>query len=105
MKSGFKRAINWNKCKSKVTVQATNQHLDYLIDPSFQGVNRLFVLSFENTTGRTVHTKYYLPTVEMKDYNVMIDGQNFFDQPVKNYLRTFDNIWKIATGQGGWLHN
>ena len=42
-------------------------------------LNRLFVLSFENTTDRTVHTKYYLTTVEIKDYNVMIDGQNFFD--------------------------
>ena len=40
---------------------------------SFQGVNRLFVLSFENTTDRTVHTKCYFPTVKVKDYNVMID--------------------------------
>ena len=51
-----------------------NTYLDYLIDPSFQGVNRRFVLSFENTTDRTVHTKHYLPTVKIKDYNVMIDG-------------------------------
>ena len=65
---------------------------------SFQGVNRLFILSSENTTDRTVDTKYYLPTVKIKDYNVMIDGQNFYDQPDKNYLRTFGNIWKIAIG-------
>ena len=65
---------------------------------SFQGVNRIFILSSENTTDRTVDTKYYLPTVKIKDYNVMIDGQNFYDQPDKNYLRTFDNIWKIAIG-------
>ena len=51
-----------------------NTYLDYLIDPSFQGVNRHFVLSFENTTDRTVHTKHYLQTVKIKDYNVMIDG-------------------------------
>ena len=63
-----------------------NTYLDYLIDPSFQGVNRHFVLSFENTTDRTVHTKHYLQTVKIQDYNVMIDGQNFFDQPVKNNL-------------------
>ena len=63
----------------KVSIQAPNPYLDYLIDQSFQGLNGLFVLSFENTTNRTVHTKYYLPTAEMKDYNVMIDGQNFFD--------------------------
>ena len=42
----------------------------------------------------------YLPKVEIKDYNVMIDGKNFFDQPVKNDIRTSDNIWKISTGQG-----
>ena len=61
-----------------------NLYLDYLINLSFQGVNRLFVLSFENNTDRAVHTKYYLSTVEIKNYNVMINGQNFFDQPVKN---------------------
>ena len=52
-----------------------NPYLDYLTDPGFQKVNRLFVLSFENSKDRTVHTKYYLPNVEIKDYNVMIDGQ------------------------------
>ena len=43
---------------------------------------------------------YYLPNVEIKDYNVMIDGKNFFDQPITNNLKTYDNIRKIATGQG-----
>ena len=78
--------------QSKTTIQVPNPYLDYLTDPSFLGVNRLFASSFENTTDRTVHTKYYLPTVEIKDYNVMIDGGNFFDQPLKNNLRTYDNI-------------
>ena len=77
-----------------------NPYLNYLTDPRFQGVNRIFVLSFENSTNRTVHTKYYLPTTEIKHCNVMIDGQNLFDQPVKNYLRTYDNIQKVAIGQG-----
>ena len=99
LKSDFKRTINCNKCKSKVAIQASNPYLGYFIDPSFQGVNILFVLSFENTTDRTVYTKH-LPTVVIKDYNVMIDGQNFFDQPVKSNLRTYDNIQKIVTGQG-----
>ena len=58
LKSGFKRAINWNKYQSKVAMQAPIPYLDYLIDPSFQEVNRLFVLSFQNDTDRTVHTKY-----------------------------------------------
>ena len=84
LKSGFKRTINWNKYQSKVTIQVPNPYLDYLINPSFEGVNRLFVLSFENTADRIVHRKYFLPTVEIKDYNVMIDGQNVFDQQVKN---------------------
>ena len=83
LKSGFKRTINWNKCQSKVTIQAPNPYLDYLIDPSFQGVNRLFVLSFENNTDRTVHTKNYSPNAEIKSYNVIINGQNVFDQPLK----------------------
>ena len=100
MKSGFKSTINWKKYQTKVTIQAPNPNLDYLIDPSLQGVNRIFALSFENNTDRTVHTKYCLPTVERKDYNVMIDGQNFFDQPLKNNLRLNDNIGKIVTGQG-----
>ena len=100
LKSGFKRTINWNNYQSRVTIQEPNPYLDFLIDPSFQGVNRLFVLSFENKDDRTVHTKYYLPAAEIKDYNVMIDGQNLFAQPVKNDVRTFDNIRKIAIGQG-----
>ena len=54
-----------------------NPYLDYLINPSFEGVNRLFVLSFENTKDRIVRRKYFLPTVEIKDYNVMIDGKTF----------------------------
>ena len=100
LKSRFKRTINRNKYQSKVTIQAPNANSDYLIDRSFQVVNRLFVLSFENTTDRTVRTQYNLPTVEIKEYNVMMDGQNFFDQQVKNTVRTYDNISKIAIGQG-----
>ena len=102
LKSGFKRTINWNIYQSKVAIQAPNPYLDYLIDSSFQGVNQLFVLLFENKDDSTVHTKYYLQTVEIKDCNVMINGQNFLDQLVKNYLRTYDNIQKIAIGQGDY---
>ena len=69
---GFKRTINWNKYRSKVTVQERNRYLDFQ-DTSFQGVNRLFVLSFENTTGWTSYKSYYLPQVEIKKFNVMID--------------------------------
>ena len=75
-----------------MSIDKPNEHLDYLTDPSFQGVNRLFVLSFENNAHRTRHTWYFLAKGEIRDYNVMMDRQNFFDQPVKNYLRTYDNI-------------
>ena len=80
IKSGFERTINWNKYQSKLSIQVSNPYLDFLIDPSFQGVNRRFVLSFENRDNRTVNTKYYPPIVEIKDYYVLIDGQNVFDQ-------------------------
>ena len=70
------------------------------MNPSFQGVNRLSVLSFENENDRTSHSTYYLPKVEIKDYNVMIDGRNFFDQPVNSMSKTYKNIRKIATGKG-----
>ena len=89
LKSGFKRKINWNKYQSKVSKETPNQYLDFLIDPSFRAVNRLFVWSFENGNDRKlstakVSTWYYLPKVEIKDYNVMLHGKNFFDKPVKN---------------------
>ena len=100
LKSGFKRTINWNKYELKLTVQAQNQYLDSVINPSSQGVNRLFVLSFQNNGSRTSYTIYNLPLAEVNCYNVVIDGRNFFEQPVKNNFITYDNIWKIATGQG-----
>ena len=88
LKSGFKRTINWNKYESSVKTFAQNRYLNYLINPSFQGVNRLFVLSFENENDRTSHSTYYLPKVEIKDYNVMIDGKNFFDQSINSITKT-----------------
>ena len=100
LKSGFKRVINWNKYLSKSELLAQNPNLNHLVEPSFQGVNRLFVLAFENDNDRTSDDKYYLPTVEIKDYNIMINGKNFFDQPIKNNKVTYENIRKIATGQG-----
>ena len=99
LKSGFKRTINQNKYQPKVTTKTSNPYLDFLIEPIFEGVNRLFVLSFENKDNRTAHTKYYLPTAEIK-YYVMTDRRNYFDQPVKNDLITYDNTRKNVVGQG-----
>ena len=70
-----------------------------MIEPSFQGVNRLFVLAVENDTQRTSHSDYYLPNVKIKNY-VMINGENFFDQPIKSNKVTYENIKKLATGRG-----
>ena len=58
------------------------------------------MLSFEDNAVRTGHTGHFLPKVEMKDCNVMVNGRKLFDHPVKNDIRTFGNIRKIATGQG-----
>ena len=83
LKSGFKKVINWNKYLSKPELLAQNPNLNHLIEPSVQGVNRLFVLAFENDDERTNDDQYYLPTVEIRDCNIMINGENFFDQPIK----------------------
>ena len=105
VKSGFKRIINWNKYLSKLELLAQNPNLNHLVEPSFQGVNRLFLLAFENDDNRTSDELYYLPNVEIKDYNIMINGEHFFDKPIKNRGGggggvTYENIRKIATGQG-----
>ena len=100
MKSGFKRVINWNKYLSKLELLARNPNLNYLVEPSFQGVNRLFVLAFENEAQRTRGRRYFLPTAEIKDCNILINGENFFDQPRKSNKITYENIRKTATGQG-----
>ena len=100
LKSGFKRVINWNKYLSKRELLAQNPDLNHLAEPSFQGVNRLFVLAFENDNHRSSTRRYNLPTVEIKDYNIMINDENVFDQPIKNSAVTYDNIRKIAIGQG-----
>ena len=79
LKNGFKRTINWNKYLAKPELLAQNANLNHLIEPSFQGTN--FVLAFENDDPRISNKRYYIPNVEIKDYNVIIDGKNLFDQP------------------------
>ena len=100
LNSGSKRVINWNKYLSKPELLAKNPNLNHLVEPSFQGLNRFFVLAFQNDAQRTSHSGYYLPNVEIKDYNIMINGENFFDQPIKSNKVTYENFRKIATGQG-----
>ena len=96
LKSGFKRTIKWNKYRSEMSNQTKTNHLNYLIDPTFTKVNRLFVLSFENEEDRTSFSKYYVPKVEIKDFNVLIDGKSFFDVPVKNKEEAYEKIMSIS---------
>ena len=96
----FKSKIKTRIYLSKPELLVKNQNLNHLVEPSFQGVNRLFVLAFENNTIKTSYSGYYRPNVEITDYNIMINGENFFDQPIINNKVTYENIRKIATGQG-----
>ena len=84
LKTGFKRTIKWNKCKSEMSNQTINNNLNYLIDPTFTNVNRLSVLSFENDADRTSFSKYYVQNVGIKDYNDLTDGKPFFEIPIQN---------------------
>ena len=99
LKPGFKRVINWKKYLSKPEFLAQNPNLNHLVEPSFQGVNIIFFLVFQNDTQRTSHSDYYLPNVELKDYKIMINGENCFHQPIKNNKVPYENIKKITTGQ------
>ena len=100
LKSSFKRTINWNKYLSKPELLPQNANLNHLIEPSFQGVNRLFLLAFEDNAQKISNKGYYIPNVVVKDCNVMTDGKIVLDQPIKNDKVTYENIRKIATGQG-----
>ena len=81
-----------------MTNQTQNNNLDYLIDSTFTKVSRLFVLSFENENDRTSFSKYYVPSVQIKDFNVIIDGKKFFDMPIKNKEETYKLLKQ-------WLHD
>ena len=70
-----------------------------MINSSFQGINRLFALKYSDGTVRTGNIRYPLPNLKTKNYNLMVDGKNVFDLPVKSDMRTYNNIQKIATGQ------
>ena len=77
LRVGVKRIIKWNKYRSEMTNQAQNNNLNYLIDPTFTKVNRLFVLSFENENDRASFSNYYVPNVQIKDFNVLINEKSF----------------------------
>ena len=98
MKSGFKATINLNKYQSKVLIQVQNQYLGHMIDPSYQGTNKLSVLLSGDNAIRTRHIGSFLSKIEIKVFNDIIDGRNFFDQQVKNGITTNNNIREFAAG-------
>ena len=99
LKSGFKRTIKLNKYRSQMIIQPKNNNLNYLIDPTFMNVNKLFVLSFprnNNTDSTYSFSNYYVPKVRINDFNVLIDGKSFFDLPVKNEEEAYEKIIEMS---------
>ena len=87
-----------------MTAQPQNNNLNYLVDPTLTNFNRLFVLSFQRIAGENNTTKdhgdsfshYFVPNVEIKDFNVLIDGKSFFDLPIKNEEEAYEKIVEIS---------
>ena len=107
LKSRFKRTIKWNKYRSQMTIQPQNYNLNYLIDPTFTNVSRLFVLSFprnNNTDSRYSNSNYYIPKVKISDFNVLIDGKRFFDLSVKNEEEAYEKVIEMSN-MSLWLYN
>ena len=105
LSEGFKRSIYWNKYKV-IPNKAYNRR-DYireLLDASYQGVKRLFVLAYDNADANRVTAdslrKYFLPRIKIENYNIEIDGRNFYDQPINDLIKQYNEIRKISAGQG-----
>ena len=76
-----------------------------MLDASYQGVKRLFVLAYRDRGGANrvkadSQKRYFLPRVKIKNRNIEIDGRNFYDQPINDLIKQYDEIRKISTGQG-----
>ena len=91
----------------EVEIAANNEekYIRELLDSSYQGIKRLFVLAYYNTEGNSQVSidsfkKYFLPRVKIENYNIEIDGKNFYDQPINDSIKQYDEIRKISTGQG-----
>ena len=102
---GFKRPVYWNKYK--IIPNKTydeNDNIRELLDSSYQGVKRLFVLAYDNTAGNNQVSidsfkKYFLPRVKIENYNIEIDGRNFYDQPINDLIKQYDEVRKVSTRQ------
>ena len=99
LSKGFKRPLYWNKYKIIFENFNANDYIRERIDANFQGVNKLFVVPYascDNVTDEKSYKKYFLPRVKIEDYNIEIDGTNFYDQPINDSIKQYD---EISTGQ------
>ena len=102
---GFQRSIYWNEYKTReINENADANVFKYInLDPSFQGVNRLFVMAYNRENGqptRNGQRKHYLPTIDLEKYNVIIDGRNFYDNPIESAIEKFRELKKVMIGKG-----
>ena len=100
---GFKRPIYWNQYKVIPNkTYSANGYIRELLDSSYQGVKRLFVLAYDNANGITpnFHKRYFLPRIKIKNNKIEIDGRNFYDQPINDSIKQYDKVRKVSTGQG-----
>ena len=96
LKSGFTKEIIWNKYRSEMSTEVTNNNLNILIDPTFTNVNRLFVLAYQTADDRQSFSQFYLPKVMVKDFHVIIDKITFFDLPIKTEEEAYEKIIDIS---------
>ena len=96
LKWGFKRAIKWNKYRLEMTNQTKTNHLNRLINPTFTKVNGLFVLVFENKEDRSSFSKCYVPKVEIRHFNVLIDGKSFLMCQWKTKKSHTKKLWPLV---------
>ena len=102
---GFQRSIYWSEYKTKEQNEdAAADVFKYInLDPSFQGVNRLFIIAYNrraNQPDRNSQQKYYLPRIDLKKYNVIIDGRSFYDKPIESDIEKYRELKKIMIGKG-----
>ena len=99
----FERSVYWNKYKATLTDYAANSYIRERLEASFQRVNKLFVLSYargDNVTNENSYRKYFLPRLTIKNYNIEIDGRNFYDQWINDSIKQYEEIRKLSIGQG-----
>ena len=102
---GFQRSIYWNKYKTKEQNENADVNVfKYInLDPSFQGVNRLFVMAYnreDNELDRNSLLKYYLPRIGLNKYNLIIDGRNFYDNKIESDIEKYRELKKAMIGKG-----